>query len=107
MKSILWKSDTKTKRHTANGQRTDAGSDISIQKATHRCYEEVPVQDADDAKVGVLEESVHNPHETREDADTSVEGSHEDRDIAGTLMIRQDESSFAQTWRYFIPDFYN
>lgn len=65
------------------------------------------MQDADDAKVGVLEESVHNPHETREDADTSVEGSHEDRDIAGTLMIRQDESSFAQTWRYFIPDFYN
>lgn len=92
MKSILQESDAETKKAHRERPKDER---IPIQKATHRRYEEVPVQDADDAEVGVLEESVHNPHESRKDTDTSVEGSHQDGDVAGALMVRQDEGSFA------------
>lgn len=69
----------------------------------YRLYKEVLMKDADDAKVGELEDSIHDPHEVGQDVRTRVPRSHQHRHISRALMIGENEGSSAAAGDWLVP----
>lgn len=63
---------------------------------THRGNEKVPVITADDAKVGVAEHPIHDPHNPGQDAPFRIERRHQHGHICGALVVHQHQSAFVQ-----------